>query len=109
MGDVGDGVLAVDTRFRSAYALLTAGFGRHRVSGRYDWFDVEDRDVFAAEDPNAEDGHAWTAAYLLTLHETARLAVEWLRVTSDRASRADLALGTEATETQVQASVRFVF
>ena len=109
MGDVGGGVLAVDNRFRSAYALVTAGFGRHRVSGRYDWFDVEDRDLFAAEDPNDEDGHAWTAAYLLTLHETTRLAVEWLRVTSTRASRSDLGLDPGSTETQLQSSLRLVF
>jgi hypothetical protein len=109
MGDLGDGVLAVDNRFRSAYALATAAYGRHRFTGRYDWFDVEDRDVLAVEDPNGEDGHAWTAAYLLTLHETTRLAVEWLRVASTRASRADLGLDTEATETQVQASLRIAF
>jgi hypothetical protein len=109
MGDLGGGVLAVDNRFRAAYALVTAAFGRHRVSGRYDWFDVEDRDRLRAEDPNDEDGHAWTAAYLLTLHETTRLAVEWLRVSSTRPSRADLGLDAEATETQVQASVRLTF
>ena len=109
MGDLGGGVLAVDNRFRAAYALVTAGFGRHRVTGRYDWFDVEDRDVLAVEDPNDEDGHAWTAAYLLTLHDTTRVAVEWLRVTSTRPSRADLGLDAKATETQLQASLRLRF
>jgi hypothetical protein len=109
MGDEGGGVPAVDNRFRSAYALLSAGFGRHRLSARYDWFDVEDRDIYVVEDPNDEDGHAWTAAYLLMLHDTTRLAVEWLRVTSDRPSRLDLGLDPAATETQVQASVRIAF
>ena len=109
MGDLGGGVLAVDNRFRAAYALATIPLGRHRLTGRYDWFDVLDRDVLQAEDPNAENGHAWTAAYLLTLHETTRLAVEWLRITSDRPSRVDLDLAPEATETQVQASLKVTF
>ncbi len=109
MGDLNGGTLTVDNRFRAAYALLTVPFGRHRLTGRYDWFDVEDRDVLQAEDPNTENGEAWTAAYLLTLHQTTRLAVEWLRITSDRPSRADLALAPEATETQIQASVKVSF
>ena len=107
MGQAPDGSLLVDNRFRAGFVLVTAARGRHRLTGRYDWFDVEDRDVVA--DANTEDGRAWTAAYLVRLNEEARVAVEWLQVTSTRASRADLDLATRARERQLQASLRLTF
>jgi hypothetical protein len=109
MGDLPGGGLAVDNQFRSAYVLVTAGAGRHRLTGRYDWFEVVDRDALRAEDPNDEDGHAWTAAYLVTLNDAARLAVEWMRVTSTRPARAGLDLAAKADETQLLASLRLTF
>jgi hypothetical protein len=99
----------VDNRFRAAFVLLTGARGRHRVTGRYDWFDVEDRDALILEDPNAEDGHAWTFAYLASLTDAARIAVEWLQVTSTRPSRGDLGLAPRAAERQLQASLRLSF
>jgi hypothetical protein len=107
MGLDADGTLAVDNRFRAAFVLLTGAVGRHRVTGRYDWFDVVDRDATA--DPNAEDGSAWTLAYLVRWNDSARVAVEWLQVTSTRASRADLGLAPRAREDQLQASLRLTF
>jgi hypothetical protein len=109
MGEAADGSLLVDNRFRAGFVLLTGSRGRHRMTGRYDWFDVEDRDALAAEDPNDEDGHAWTLAYLATLSDAARVVVEWLQVASIRASRGDLGLAPRARETQVQASLRLSF
>lgn len=99
----------VDNRFRAAFVLLTGARGPHRLTGRYDWFEVEDRDLFRVEDANDEDGHGWTLAYLATLGEHARLALEWLEVTSTRASRMDLGLAPRARERQLQASLRISF
>jgi hypothetical protein len=107
MGEEPDGTLAVDNRFRAAFVLLTGARGRHRLTARYDWFDVEDRDATA--DVNTEDGSGWTIAYLVQWMDTARFAVEWLQVTSTRPSRADLEIAPHARETQVQASLRFTF
>jgi hypothetical protein len=108
-GEDADGALLVNNRFRAAFVLLTAAHGRHRVTGRYDWFEVEDRDALVVVDPNAEDGHAWTLAYVATLGEATRLAVEWLQVTSTRPARSSLALPPRAGEGQLQASVRLLF
>ena len=99
----------VNNRFRAAFVLLTGARGPHRLTGRYDWFDVEDRDLFRLEDANDEDGHAWTFAYLATVNEHARLALEWLDVTSTRDSRVDLGLAPRGRERQIQASLRLVF
>jgi hypothetical protein len=122
MGETPEGLLAVDNRFRAAFVLLTGARGRHRLSGRYDWFDVEDRDVFAIADPNDEDGHAWTLAYLATLNDSARLAVEWLHVTGTRSlltgvglppntgeTRPAATAPSRAREGQLQASLRLTF
>ena len=107
MGEEPDGTLKVDNRFRAAFVLVTGAVGRHRLSGRYDWFEVVDRDQTA--DANAEDGRGWTIAYLVRWNDAARVAVEWLQVTSTRASRADLDLAPRARETQLQASLRLTF
>ena len=107
MGKEADGTLKVDNRFRAAFVLLTGALGRHRLTGRYDWFDVADRDTTA--DPNAEEGSAWTVAYLVRWTDAARVAVEWLQVTSTRDARADLGLAPRARETLLQASLRLVF
>jgi hypothetical protein len=109
MGEMVGGELPVDNRFRAGFVLLTGARGRHRVTGRYDWFDVEDRDVLIDDDPNDESGHAWTAAYLFDLTGAARLAVEWLQVTSTRPSRAGLDLSPRTRERQAQASLKLRF
>jgi hypothetical protein len=70
---------------------------------------VKDTDVYRAEDDNDEDGEAWTAAYILETGQHHRLAFEWLRVTSDRPSRASVRLAPHAEEDLFQASFRLLF
>jgi hypothetical protein len=109
MGERPDATPAVDNGFRAGFVLATAAFGRHRLTARYDTFEVEDDDALVAEDPNAEDGTAWMVAYQATLGGSARLAVEWLRVDSTREARRGLGLAPHAVEDQVQASLRLMF
>ena len=89
--------------------MASLHLGRHRLSVRYDDFYVDDDDEFQVEDPNHEDGHAWTAAYVLRTGEAHRLALEWLNVDSDRDVRPSLRLPARAQETQLQASFRVRF
>lgn len=100
---------AVDIAFNSAYLLVTDSFGPHRLSVRYDTMRVKDRDRWKVLDNNQEDGSAWTAAYLIQTGEHCRLAVELLRVESDRAVRASLGLPVHEVELQFQASARILF
>jgi hypothetical protein len=109
MGPVVDGRPVVDAPFDTAFGMASLSHGRHRLTARYDHFEVEDRDVLQTEDPNTEHGHAWTAAYSLRTGESHRLAVEVLHVESDRAVRAALGLPVHATETLAQASFRVKF
>jgi hypothetical protein len=109
MGTEPAGGMMVDIKYQATYGLLTAKAGRHRFTARYDRFEVEDRDLHRLDDPNQEEGHAWTGAYLLETGQHHRLAVEWLRIVSDRPARALIGLPTRAEEDQLQASFRVLF
>jgi hypothetical protein len=109
MGAASRGGPKVGIDYRATYGLLTARTGRHRFTVRYDRFEVEDTDLLRAEDDNDEEGEAWTAAYILETGARHRLAFEWLRVTSDRPSRASVGLPAHAEEDLFQASFRLLF
>jgi hypothetical protein len=109
MGRAADGRAKVDNDFRTAFGMVSLVAGRHRMSARYETLEVEDADFLQAEDPNGEDGHAWTAAYALRIGGSHRFALEVLRVDSERDVRAALGLPVRATETLAQASFRLRF
>src|SRR6185503_13118203 len=109
MGRTPDGQDAVNVPFATAYGLLSAPVGRHRFTVRYDWFRTRERDVLTAFDPNAEDGSAWTACYIFEATAHQRVAVEVIRVESDRAMRPLLGSPLHLEETLVQASWRTAF
>jgi hypothetical protein len=109
MGKTPDGRPRVYADFRTAFGMVSLHAGRHRLSARYDWFEVRDGDDFVAEDDNHEDGTAWTVAYSLQTGEAHRLAVEWLQVDSTRGVRAALNLPEHVRERQLQASFRVRF
>jgi hypothetical protein len=103
----------VEVDFRSAFLLASHTWRRHRVSVRYDRFEAEDLDV-TPDDPNTEDGHAWTVAYSLTPQAIRQPSVgrielggEILQVDSDRPARAILGGPVQRTETTVQVSLRW--
>ena len=107
MGRTVAGEDAVNIDFAAAYGLVSYLQGRHRLSLRYDNFDIKDRDVaLGAIDDSTEDGEAWTLSYWLSTGEWHRLAVEWTRVDSERAARATLGLPTRAIEDLFQVSFR---
>lgn len=109
MGLMPDGVTMASAGFEASFGLITAAVGRNRLSVRYDRFHVDDRDPFQALDDNDEDGHAWTAAYSFQTGEHHRIALEWLRVESDRPWRARVGLPAHAEEDLLQASFRIHF
>ena len=101
----GDDAVAID--FEAAYGLASYLRGRHQLSVRYDTFDIRDQDVaFGALDDNNERGDAWTVSYWLRTGERHRLAVEWMRVDSERAARVSLGLPPQAVEDLLQVSFR---
>jgi hypothetical protein len=101
MGPIVNGARAVDNAFASNYVLLTKRMGAHRLSARYDDFEVVDRDTMPLDD-NGESGRAWTAAYRYEHSERWALHMEWLRVTSTRPSWAYFGLPVRGTEDLLQ-------
>jgi hypothetical protein len=81
----------VYAHYRARFLLVSHAWGRQRASVRFDDFLVDDQDAIP-DDPNDEDGHAWTAAWFLAGERGAqgawRVGVEALRVSSERAARA---------------------
>lgn len=95
----------VDVDYASGFILATRKLGRHRISLRRDWFDVDDTS-FVARDNNNEVGSAWTAALSFRLDKQSFLMTEFLRVTSNRPGREDIGFEPEQTQNQIQVSYR---
>jgi len=103
-----DGAHAVDTEFNSYFMLLTRSFGRHRVSARYDNFDVTQSDG-TPEDNNPESGFAWTVGYRYGFSDTFTLAGEWLRIRTHRCALVYYGLDPTVTERQFQLTLKTRF
>jgi hypothetical protein len=100
-----NGARAVDVEFDSKFALLTREFGKHRVSLRFDEFDVTQNDS-TPEDNNPEDGHAWTLSYQVGLSEKVSLATEWLSIKTHHCGWVYYDVSPTATETQFSVSLK---
>lgn len=97
----------VDTRFRSAYALLTQRIGEAALSGRFELFDTKERgSEMVAADEN-ESGWAATVAGRMPVWDKVTLFVEALHVASKRGGRARLGLPRKETQNVIQAALRF--
>jgi hypothetical protein len=107
-GRVTDGLHAVDNGFDSHFVLLTRAFDRHRVSLRYDDFEIIDKDQTPLDD-NAENGHAWTVSYRYDVNKNFTLAAEWLEITSHRPAWAYFNLAEQKSERQLQLTLRMRF
>jgi hypothetical protein len=109
MGRTPGGDEAVVVPFQTTFGLLTVPIRRHRLTVRYDHFKTDDRDVLSVLDPNQEHGSAWTACYMFEPAEHQRLAVELIRVDSERAVRPAQGFPLRTVESLVQVSWRLAF
>jgi hypothetical protein len=99
-----DGV-EVEWPFRARFALISKTIGRHRLSFRYDTFDVEGA---GPVDKGAQNGHALTAAYVYEASEHWRFMLEWLEVFTHSADRALLSDQPPfARENQLQLAAKY--
>jgi hypothetical protein len=101
------GDVAVDAPFRTTYGMVSLPVGTTRLSVRYDTFWVGSQG--SVLESTADRGTAWTGAFLVKVGGAHRLALEVLRVKSDRPDRALLGLPTHAAELEAQASFQFHF
>jgi hypothetical protein len=97
----------VDTRFRSAFALLTHRIGAGAISGRFELFDTDERGSRMNHAEESETGWAATAAGRIPVMDRLTLFVEGLHIESKRGTRARLGLPSKEAQTVVQAALRF--
>ncbi len=103
------GKYPVDTKFSSAYALLTRDVSKGAVSARLDYFKTSERG-FAAPQDRFENGWAAMVAYKRPVGRHLDAIVEALHVSSDRAARKTLAgINAKQSQTMLQTSFRFKF
>ena len=107
-GRLRDGIYSVDNEFRASYVLLTRAFDRHRITARYDDFEVTEADSTPL-DENAENGYAWTLAYHFEATDNLSLAAEWLKIHTNRPAWLYFGLEQSQSERQFQLSLRFRF
>jgi len=103
-----NGVRAVEAYYESYYALLTRNFGNHRISARYDFFEVTDEDN-TPMDSNAEEGNAWMLAYRYSVTPHLTLAAEWLQIETERDAFEYFGLPRSVTERQLQLTAQLRF
>ena len=108
MGTVINGARAVDVEYESKYLMLTKSLDQHRLSLRYDNFDVTQNDQIP-EDNNPENGHVWTVAYQFDHSKYVSFAAEWLSIKTHHCGWVYYGLDPTNTETQLQVSVRLKF
>ena len=96
--------LTLNWPFQSTFALLSKRIGRSTLSARYDRFAVQTN---APEVYGAQDGHAWTAAYIFDANAHWRFTLEWVRVTSSSENRGEQGGPPLASETQWQLAIRY--
>ena len=102
-----------DIDFDSTFVMLTSAHGKHRVSLRYEWFDLQPFD-----DPegftNRDDGNAFAASWLYQATEQFRVGAEYLSIASDHCTSESCAwvfsgLPRTTREESFQLTVRWRF
>lgn len=100
-----------DSGFDARFLLVTRAFGRHRLSARYDDFDVQpinDPDKYT----NRDHGYAWTAGWLYEWSEHVRLGAEYLAIATEHCETLQCAwvfngLPRTSRQNQLQLSLRW--
>jgi hypothetical protein len=100
------GEIWIDVGFASAYVSATRAIGPGALTARLDRFETDDRTLVAV-DNNDEDGWAQLVAYRWDVRPRANLVFEWLRIDSDRPSRALAGEAPHQIQTVVQTALRF--
>ncbi len=108
LGPVVNGAHLVDNEFDSKYLMLTRTFDRHRLSVRYDKFEVTENDQ-TTEDRNDDDGYVWTFAYFYEFSDKVSFGAESLRIKTDRCGWQYYNIAQTRTEKQYQLSARLRF
>ncbi len=91
--------------FRSLFVLASGKWGRHRLTGRIDWFGMDDREPPFVD--TSESGRAGLAAYTYDWLSCCQIVTEALAVQSKRPSLTASGLKAATTDIQYQLALRW--
>jgi len=102
--------LRSDVDYSAWFILLTRLINKHRVSLRYEKFEVNDLDLFKGTIHNSDEtGDSWMLAYRYRFSDQIQLGAEWLQIRSKRGSRLIIeGIGSE-TEKQLLFNISYRF
>lgn len=98
----------VDNRFYSHFVLLSHKMASHRVSIRYDYFEVTDKDDWAF-DPNASHGEGVTATWRYQLSPQWQLGIEGSALHSQVDNRAAMDIAEKVSQQQISLNAQWRF
>jgi len=98
----------VDNRFYSHFVLLSHKLAQHRLSIRYDYFEVTDKDDWAF-DPNASHGESITATWRYQLNQQWQLGVEASALRSQADNRPSMGLSPRISQQQIALNAQWRF
>jgi hypothetical protein len=108
MGSFINNLYAVDTSFWSGSLLLSKKLGSQRFTVRYERFATSGYD-YLPQDPNGENGQAWTCNYNITFLEQHQFNLEFSAIDSVHASRLKLGQLAAQNEQLWQVAYRLFF
>ncbi len=98
----------VDNRFYSHFFLLSHKIAEHRLSIRYDYFKVTDKDDWAF-DPNASHGEGITATWRYQLTPQWQLGIEGSALRSQADNRQAIGIASRISQQQVLLNAQWRF
>ncbi|MBT8131215.1 MAG: hypothetical protein KJO35_03015 [Gammaproteobacteria bacterium] len=102
-----------DVDFSASYLTLTRVFGKHRLSSRYEWFDLQPYNDPAGV-TNQDKGNAYAVTWLYELNERVQLGTEFMQIRSTHCRTTSCfwvfnGLPRKTNESQLQFTVRWRF
>ncbi len=97
---------SVDVDFETAYLLLSFSTSHHRISARFETFEITDTDGVITD--NSEDGESFTLAYFYSPGSW-RFGVEYLETRVDRIAALQSGFSPNHDGKQTSLEVRYVF
>jgi hypothetical protein len=93
--------------FAAAFIMLSGKRGRHRLTARYDVFEMKDKTLAFVD--TSETGHAFLLAHIYDISSCCELVSELLRVNSGRPSLLVSGLQDSNEDLQIQLALRVMF
>ena len=94
--------------FDAFYLLLSHRMDKHRVSVRYDYFNVDEDDQYP-QDQNNSDGQGLTVSWRYNFNDEWQVGVEHLVTTNEAANRVQLGQATKVTQHQSLLVLQYSF